>query len=224
MTPDVKNPSSRCDSRAFRSSADSAGWVSGGEGGIRTHVRGLTRNPISSRARYGQLRYLSAFCTREPLFGRRGCIGDFGVGCKWFGGGGAGGVLDECSMPCALRRVLEAVCVSAGLRSGVFRGCSVSGGRLGDKCLGLLPCPFTGGRGWHLHGLVMAVWFVCGRCGLSAGGGGRRVACLVRRCCNERNAMPSSAPRAEKLQQDVGAGLRLHPAHVPHLVVVEGLV
>ncbi len=32
----------------------------GGEGGIRTHVPHLWDNPISSRARYGQLRYLSA--------------------------------------------------------------------------------------------------------------------------------------------------------------------
>ena len=33
---------------------------SGGEGGIRTHVPRLRDNSISSRARYGQLRYLSA--------------------------------------------------------------------------------------------------------------------------------------------------------------------
>ena len=49
-------------SLAFRTLLDCKKHKNGGEGGIRTHVPRLRDNPISSRARYGQLRYLSAKC------------------------------------------------------------------------------------------------------------------------------------------------------------------
>ena len=56
----VKAPKSFETLRAFERKC------SGGEGGIRTHVPRLRDNPISSRARYGQLRYLSAAVRDAP--------------------------------------------------------------------------------------------------------------------------------------------------------------